>query len=160
MTAADEWRSCRTAADAQARLQALAGHLGQAVAADALDLTDAAHFVADAAEAMRADLIQAGANPVPPRHAWAIAIDAQWALRDTVRAVKAEINAQLWGARRAIGPALARGLAPDAVQRVAGGVAPDAPLEALRAILDEETAWWLRWRHDRGMRDQIAAGEG
>lgn len=160
MTAVNEWRPCRTPADAQVRLQALAAHLGRAVAADVLDLTDAAHFVADAAEAMRADLIQAGANPVPSRHGWAIAIDAQWALRGTVRTLKAEIDAQLWDARRAIGPALARGLAPDAVQRIAGGAAPGAPLQALRAILGEETAWWLRWRHDRGMRDQIAAGEG
>ena len=160
MTAVDEWRPCRNPADAQARLQALAAILGRAVATDVLDLTMADHYVDAAAEVMRADLILAGADPRPARYSWAVALNAQWALRDTVRIVKAEINAQLWEARRAIGPALARGLAPDAVRRIAGGVAPGAPLEDLRAVLAEETAWWLRWRHDRGMRDQIAEGEG
>jgi hypothetical protein len=64
--------------------------------------------------------------------------------------VSAEYLVQVSSARKSIEPGLVRGETRDAVAALARHVAPLLLDGDLAAILDQECAWFLRWRHDRG----------
>ena len=150
-----EWVPVKTQAEAMRRLEAMAEILGKIVALGSYHIADSHAVLRAASEVYRADLIIGGAlQPTPWLHCWGWR--AHQSLRQAAESWERQMSDQMWDARKAVGPALARGLAPDAVWLLAKGVAPDAPDEALRTIVAEETAWWFRWRSDRGMQAVFA----
>jgi hypothetical protein len=52
--------------------------------------------------------------------------------------------------RKRIGPFVARGASPDDLMRLAMEHAAFMPRHDVQLIVDEEVAWWTRWRHERG----------
>jgi hypothetical protein len=90
------------------------------------------------------------ADPVPSLNkAWA---DRLW--RDVVErqeAVGAAYQRELEDAAKAIGPALSRGVKPTELVALVAQRAPLASEADRKRVLDEEAAWWLRCRHDRGL---------
>jgi len=99
------------------------------------------------------------AKPIEPprrdREAW---LDAAWAVVCLYAQEAAEeYDLQMHQARKAVGPLFSRGGDRKAALAIVRERAPLLCDQDTTLVLDEEAAWWLRWRHDRGFRGQREA---
>jgi hypothetical protein len=76
-----------------------------------------------------------------------------WAMRDADSAMSRKLQKQEIDARKVVAPLLARGVHKSEVTAAVRCRCPDLPAETVSSIVDEEAAWWLRWRHDHGFGD-------
>ena len=110
----------------------------------------------DAAYAAYAARHAATAPPIPaPRNecwlAWAF--DQAW---HHAEEVAADYAVQIDDARKAVGPALTRGAGRVEALAIARERAPLVSNGDVQTMVDEEAAWWARWRNDRGFRASMA----
>jgi hypothetical protein len=117
---------------------------------------DQAHAMIDhISEIYRAAFAAETTMPAPP-YCCAVRLALFDAMRRSAQLTAREYEQQAEDVSKAIGPALARGATKADVAALARKRGPLLLPDDLAAILDEESAWWLRWRHDRTFREQMA----
>ncbi len=129
-------------------LDSAAIELGRRAGTGAVTWDDAGRDLGAAVAQHRADMAHTRPDP-PPGWGWSVAMRLHWLMRDAMESTRRACGAQEMAARRVVGPALARGEAPAGVLRLAREAAPLLAEADARRIVDEEGAWWMRWRHDR-----------
>ena len=91
-------------------------------------------------------------KPGPSALPWMLDL-ADAAMQET----RDEIAGQIEAARKAVCAALAKGATSAEVLGIARKSATEAAEADLVAMVEQEAAWWLRWRHDAGFRRQMAS---
>jgi hypothetical protein len=76
--------------------------------------------------------------------------DAASAMTREIERQQFEIERQETAGRKVAGPLLAAGGCRDQILEAIRTRCPLLTEEMIKIIADEEGAWWLRWRHDRG----------
>jgi len=99
------------------------------------------------------------AKPIePPPLDRDVFLDRAWAVVcGYAQEAAEEYDLQMHEARKAVGPLFSRGVDRNAALAIVRERAPVLCDRDVALVLDEEAAWWLRWRHDRGFRVEMEA---